>query len=281
MWTNYHTHSTYCDGKDSLKDLIAAAGNLRSLGFSSHAPLPLEKSWSMKAESFESYLADIRSLQANSSLPIHAGLEVDFIPEVIGPHQFAHLVDYTIGSIHFVDSFPNGDPWEIDSTTAVFEKGLKEIFRDNIVDAVVRYYELVREMVDSSCPTIVGHLDKIKMHNSKATTPYFNETDPWYQNLVDDTLWVIKESGAIVEVNTRGVYKGRTKTTYPSPWVLLKVREYDIPVTLSSDAHTSRELSSCFGDAALLLMDLGFQELSILEDGNWNKKRFTTDGILG
>ena len=44
MNANYHTHCTYCDGKDPLEAFVAEAERLHfgQLGFSSHAPVPFE-----------------------------------------------------------------------------------------------------------------------------------------------------------------------------------------------------------------------------------------------
>ena len=47
--TNYHTHSTYCDGKASPREMVdfAVAHGFTALGFSGHSPLPFENTYSI------------------------------------------------------------------------------------------------------------------------------------------------------------------------------------------------------------------------------------------
>src|SRR4051812_3940064 len=116
MWANFHTHSKYCDGKGELQEYINSArkNGVIALGFSSHAPVPFECKWCMKRSNLDAYLDEIEGLQKeNSDLEIYKSLEIDFIPGVISPFQFRDQLDYTIGSIHFVDKLPDGKPWEI------------------------------------------------------------------------------------------------------------------------------------------------------------------------
>ena len=280
MWSNLHTHSTYCDGKSSLTKIVSSAisKNMISLGFSSHAPLPFSSPWCMKKENLSLYLEEINLLKkGTSSLQIYSGLEVDFIPGKISPNDFKNQLDYTIGSIHFVESFQDGLGWEIDGSSASFNKGLEHIFKSDIRSVVTRYFELTREMVDKNCPTIVGHLDKIKMQNTYGE--YFDETDKWYREEVLKTLHVIRNSDAIVEVNTRGIYQKKTKTTYPSQWILELIHQQNIPITISSDAHHSEDLINQFPETAKSLLAIGFQKLRTLLDGDWQDVRFDQHGI--
>jgi histidinol-phosphatase (PHP family) len=277
MWSNVHTHSSFCDGKGTLEEFSVAAINapLLSLGFSSHAPLPFSCSWCMRPESFPSYLKEIESLE--NMLPIYKGLEVDFIPEVISPKDFRDRLDFTIGSIHFVDSFPDGKHWEIDGPHDSFLAGLTTIFGSDFQAAASRYFELTREMLRSSAPTIVGHLDKIKIQN--VGNKFFNESDLWYRAEIVNTLNVLKSSGSILEVNTRGLYQGKSETCYPSPWVLERALEKNIPVTISSDAHHPKDLVNQFHEMAVLLKKTGFKTLCVLYDGTWKNVSFNENGI--
>lgn len=279
MWANYHTHSIYCDGKDSLVHLLASATDLTSLGFSSHAPLPFNCSWCMADESLEEYLNEIRKLrEIYTHLELYAGLEVDYIPGITGPADFTSRVDYTIGSVHFVDSFADGTPWEIDGTHESFLKGLGEIFQNDIRGAIERYYQLTHEMILRSRPMVVGHLDKIKIQNQGADL--FSESAAWYHQAITQTLRCIKENEVIVEVNTRGLYKNRSHTLYPSPWILNEMYKEGIPITLSSDAHDTHELTERFAETAELLQAIGFKYLTILEEGRWVQKHFDSNGLI-
>src|SRR5882672_10755821 len=87
MWSNFHTHSSYCDGKELLSEYMeqARSAGMACLGFSSHAPLPFECRWCMKGVDFSPYLKEIQDLKNKSSIPIYCGLEVDYIPDKISP----------------------------------------------------------------------------------------------------------------------------------------------------------------------------------------------------
>ena len=274
-------HSTYCDGKSELMDYVDQAKklNMMSIGFSSHAPVPFPTKWCMKAERFDEYFINIEKIKRlNSFVEIYKGLEVDFIPDVISPNLFRDKLDYTVGSIHFIETFPDGTPWEIDGTHALFLKGYSEIFNNNIQDVITRYFELTREMITTACPSIIGHLDKIKIQNRD--NKFFRETDTWYQDEVKKTIDLIKSSGVIVEINTRGIYQKKSDTTYPSPWIVEILRKKNIPVTISSDAHHSDDIINQFPETALLLKKIGFKTISVLSDGSWKPFSFNEHGII-
>ena len=280
MWSNFHTHSNYCDGKGELEDYLrsATAVGLEVIGFSSHAPLPFPRPWCMKGEDLPRYLAEIESLKHRyDTLTLYKGLEIDYIPGVMAPSDFRAALDYTIGSVHFVDSF-EGKYWEIDNTVEVFKEGLRNIFHNDIRGAVTRYLELTREMVLKDPPDVVGHLDKIKMQNSP--DPFFEESEAWYREEVDKTLKAIRQAEVIVEVNTRGLYKKKTSTPYPGPWILERIRHLGIPVTISSDAHHPDDLTKEFQSTAGLLREIGFKNLSILKGGIWKQMPFNEYGFV-
>ncbi len=281
MWTNFHMHSKFCDGKGELNDYVQQAieWKMPSIGFSSHAPVNFPCSWCMKPDRLTSYLEELEAIKSRTSeLQIYKGLEIDFIPGIVSADQFREKLDYTIGSIHFVDTFPDGRPWEIDGSHTTFLEGLEKIFHGDSQAAFTRYFELTRQMIDESCPDVIGHLDKIKIQNIE--NKFFHEDDSWYQEQLDLTIDRIAIQGAVVEVNSRGLYQGKATTPYPSPWILRKILEKNLPVTLSSDAHHPSDLISRFPELADQLLNTGFKTISILYGGTWQQFSFNTHGII-
>ncbi|HEX5171811.1 MAG TPA: histidinol-phosphatase [Cyclobacteriaceae bacterium] len=280
MWTNYHTHSSFCDGKSEMSEIINKAKelNISSLGFSSHAPLPFECKWCMKTDALDSYIETIDRLnEATTEIKLYKGLEVDFIPNVINAGQFKDKLDYTIGSVHFVEKFDDGRGWEVDSTHQSFLEGLDQIFGNNIKDAVARYFELTREMIRTSPPDIIGHVDKIKIQN--IGEKFFRESDQWYKDEISKTIDVIAASHCIIEVNTRGLYQKKSETPYPSPWILELLLKKNIPITLNSDAHHADDLTGHFTQTAKTIYRLGFKTISVLREGKWKQAYFDEHGI--
>jgi histidinol-phosphatase (PHP family) len=273
---NYHSHTNFCDGSNVPEDYVlrAIGYELFAYGFSSHAPVPFECKWCMGNEDLDAYISTIKALKSKyrEYIEIYCGLEVDYIPGITGPRsEFikALNLDYTIGSIHFVDLMDNGSPWEIDNTKEIFEEGLLKMFDNNIEKAIGRYFALTREMIAEETPNVVGHLDKIKMHNKDQR--FFKETDVWYKREIDKTLEMTKAKGTIVEINTRGLYKGKSTDFYPSSWILEEICKMDIPVTISSDAHKPAEIILGFDQVYALLSQIGFRHKMILYQGEWIK----------
>lgn len=284
-WVNYHSHSHYCDGQMNPEAYAQSskAKGLIAYGFSSHAPLPFPSSWAMNTERIEDYLGEIENLKTrfNHDLQLYTGLETDYIPGKVDPYRWKEKypqIDYVIGSIHFVDEFKDGRLWEIDGAHSVFLDGLEKIFKGDIKAAITRYFELTREMVSTSTPDVVGHLDKIKIQN--AGNKFFEEYAPWYQKEVTKTLQCIRETGSIVEVNTRGIYTHKTHSPYPSRWIIEKMLEMKIPLTLSSDAHHPEQVIAHFERTAFLLSEIGVKKLRILYNNEWTDVGFDRHGIL-
>ncbi len=284
-WTNYHSHTHFCDGKLGPEAYAAEAARqgLWAYGFSSHAPLSYDVPWVMQPESVAPYLAQIAQLQADyrGRLELYAGLEVDYVPGRLGPQHpsiKALGLDYCIGSVHFVDALPDGTGWEIDGTHEVFLRGLREIFDGDVRRAVSRYYALTRQMVEGEPPTVVGHLDKIKIQNEGGRL--FSEDEPWYREEITRTLEAIARAGLLLEVNTRGIYKQKTPELYPGRWVLARARALQIPVTLNSDAHHPREITEQFAHAAGVLAEVGYTHLHSLLENRWQPFRFTAQGLV-
>jgi histidinol-phosphatase (PHP family) len=283
-WTNFHNHSDYCDGVETLESHIQAAvnQNVKVLGFSSHAPLPFATPWAMPKDKLAKYRKDFDFLRQKyqSLIELYLGLEIDFIPKIISPTDdfIKELnLDYTIGSIHFVDQYENAQFWEIDNTTQVFKAGLEAIFAGNIKKAIKRYYELMRKMLKKSTPDILGHLDKIKIHNKNQA--FFAETEKWYKKEVRETLETIAKVGCVLEVNTAGIYKKALKEPYPSYWILAEALELNIPIMLNSDAHTPAKITEQFEEVAQKLLKIGYRETRIMRAGIWQNVELKAKGL--
>lgn len=262
--------------------LAAIDQGLTSYGVSSHAPLPFKCKWSMPLDKVKDYFRRLKYLQSQwgDRIQIYAGMEVDYVPEKAGPRsQFIQSLplDYTIGSIHFIDFIKPGKAWEIDGANTMFREGLDVLHDNNIRSAIERYYALTREMVLQSPPTIVGHLDKIKIQNS--FDAYFSEEEIWYKQAVTETLRAIASKDLLIEVNTRGFYKGKTDL-YPSPKILHQMHKMGLAVTLNSDSHLPEEITKGFSYAYEVLYEAGYREVYALIDGSWQALALGKNGLL-
>lgn len=265
MKYNFHTHSHYDDGSMAMEDFVTAAieEGFDALGFSGHSPIPIDTEWSIKSHQLPEYAASGKRLkeQYKDQIKLYLGLEIDFIPGLSDDFDAFRKgipLDYCIGSVHLVRHSGNGKIWFIDGPKEQFFSGLDTIFDGDIRQAITAYYEQSMMMVDTQHFEIIGHLDKVKMH---ALGTLFNGDEAWYIDLTDRLLKSIKQRKIIVEVNTRGVYTGKTNAYFPATDVLEKCLHLGIPVMVNSDAHHPGQLSNHVTEAMQLLKDIGFKEV--------------------
>lgn len=257
MHSNYHTHCCYCDGKGEPEAYVAEALRLgfTHLGFSSHAPVPFENKFALPAEKFRPYVDEIRRLQSVYAGQLHLslGLEIDYIPGVMEDFSAFRKeggLDYCIGSVHIINKDRGTDFWSIDGGRYErYDEGLQRVFGGDIRAGVKAFYRQNNEMIQNQRPDIVGHFNKIEMHNRNR---YFLADEPWYVDLCCETLTLMHETGCICEINTRGIYKGRYPDFYPSKSIIRRMKELKIPVIVSTDAHLPEELSLEEGAYAFL-----------------------------
>ena len=272
--TNYHTHYSICDGNGEAEDYVQAAlqKGFTALGFSSHAPVPFDNPTNMKKEDLPTYLKTIQDLKTRyrDKIEIYLGLEIDHIHEHPLPQkELAALaeLDYCIGSFHCMWSPLRKEYREIDSTPEIFRAILEEDFAGNIREFVERYYLYMAELLETFHPPILGHFDLIKKNNPDNL--YFKQSEPWYQKAVRGVFPTIRKQEPIVEVNTGGIARGKTREVYPSPWILYELRKEDVPVMINSDAHTPELLDAYIEEAAYILRDAGYRKTWILRPSGW------------
>jgi len=267
-----HTHNFFCDGKEDINRLIKSAvtQGVTQIGISSHAPLKIPNKWSMDLKSLENYRFEIlkcREIYKNE-IAVFTSLEIDYIPGKTFDFDFFRKklsLDYSIGSIHLV-LHPNKDElWFIDGDKETCIENMNRIFDGNVSLAIQSFYHQTREMIRTQRPDIIGHMDKVIMN----TGHLFNTNEAWYQQEIELTLEEIKKYGVIVEANTRGLYKGKWKETFPGKDILQKCYEMGIPVIISSDAHKSDELLKGYDATRKLLKQIGYKYQQGRLDSSW------------
>lgn len=273
---NYHTHSRFSDGSAEPEEYIKEAirQGFNTLGFSEHSVLPFENTFALQTGTEKDYVSEIHRLQQEykDQLVVLLALEADYIPGVSS--EFSGLksslgLDYVIGSVHLVKNSYADKLWFIDGPKReTYDNGLNELFDGDIRKGVTAYWHQINQMLEEENLDIVGHLDKIKMHNQGR---WFSEAEPWYTDLVNETIALIADKGVIVEVNTRGVYKGRSDSLFPGEYILRLMNERNIPIVLSSDAHQPHELSLHFPEAVPIIKSCGYKALNVISDGKWTE----------
>lgn len=274
MLANYHTHTVFSDGRGEPAAFVehALKRSFSHLGFSEHAPVSFDNAWSLKWEDADRYTETIEGLKAEykGKIGIYRALEIDYIPGISLP--FSDLkkrfrLDYTIGGVHLVKHPFVDKLWFIDGAEKEeYSMGLEEVFDNDVRSAVTHYYDQQIEMIEQHHPDIVAHFDKIKMHNKGK---YFDGDEPWIIALQERLMDVFRKHNTIVEINTRGLYKGRYDEFYPSDKLICECISKGIPLMLSSDAHTPEEIDGWFGESLHILKNIGVRELMIFDHGTF------------
>ena len=231
--------------------------------------------WATSDSHYPAYCNEVRALKEEyrGRIDILLGLEIDYVPGV--NDDFRPLIhqgglDYFIGGVHLVTD-PDDTPWLrshpseaaqriwfIDGPRQeTYDEGLQRVFHGDIRRGVTSFFHQTNAMIESQRPTIVAHFNKIVMHNRDR---YFSEHDKWYLDLVYETIELIRQTGCIAEINTRGIYKKRHDDYYPSRELLRHMNEKNIPVIVSTDAHCPEDLLRTEG-AEEYLHSIGYKEI--------------------
>ena len=276
---NFHQHSVFSDGKEVLEKYAEKALELcmAAIGFTEHSPLPFPNAFSLKEDEVDAYINQTNFLKEKykDQLAIYRGLEMDFVPGISEDFDYWRKrckVDYLIGSIHLVKSDGFDKLWFTDGPDyKVYDQGIQVFFGGDIKKAVKKFYLQTNEMIESQRFEIIGHFDKVKMHNRNR---FFTDSEKWYRNLINETVDLIKQKDIIVEINTRGLYKKRSDELFPDSYALNRIKELNIPIILSSDAHHSDEVIMLFHETAQKLKTIGFTEIMFFNHGTWEAKSF-------
>ena len=250
MKANYHTHTTWCDGRNTTREMAeaAVAKGFDVLGFSSHAMLPQDDvDWVLTPEKAPRYAAEVRSLaeEYRGRLHILCGVEADYVPGGAEPSRAAYASmspDYIIGSVHFVRA-ADGALVPVDHSPELLADGVRDHFGGDASAFVKAYFAEVRASLAFDFD-IVGHPDLVRKFNAKH--PYFDETAGWYREELERTADAIAASGKMVEVNTGAISRGWLDDAYPSPAFRALLRARGVRFVLSSDAHSTEGLDCAF-----------------------------------
>jgi len=262
--TSLHTHTVFCDGKDDVETMcrVAYEKGLAAIGFSAHAPIGktgLASFWHIKDERVGAYVDEVRAARQRweGKLAVYLGLEVDYIKglrsALDGDIQALGL-DYTIGSVHYLLP-PQGEPFTVDGPPEEIAKGIAEGFSGSGEAMMHAYWDAVLEMLAVGGFDIVGHLDLVKKGN---TAHRLFSMGTGYMRRVAEITRVIAAGGFVVEVNTGGMNRGLIAETYPSPEILRQLRQHNVPVMISADAHNANDLDGHYPNACQTLLDAGY-----------------------
>ncbi len=260
---NLHTHTTYCDGKNTPEEMVLEAIRLGMtvLGFSGHAYTSFEPC-SMTEEGTLAYREEVSRLKGKYAdrIRILCGIEQDFYSD----HP-AEGFDYIIGSVHYLPKAGSYHP--VDADAESFQRAVDEHFDGNVYHFAREYYETLAQVATKTKCDIVGHFDLLEKFNEGGRL--FDSTDYRYRRPAIDALDELLKKDLIFEINTGAIGRGYRKLPYPSSYFLRRIAEKRGRVMINSDAHAKEQLLCAFGDAVQLAHSCGVGGLTVPTAHGW------------
>ena len=251
---NLHSHSEFCDGKDSMETIAAAAAKdgFNVWGFTPHGPISVESPCNMAPADMDLYRKETDRVKSmHSDMTILCGLEADYINDEEGPSQIKAgypWLDYLIGSVHFIPT-QKGIPVDIDGSPARFAERLKSEFDGDLEYVVRTFWKQTADMIENGGFDIIGHIDKVAL-NASSVSPEIEMT-PWYRSLADKAIDLAIASGKAVEINTKQRLSAGRFFPHPRYWARLS--RAGVPMPINSDTHYASRVDESRADAARLL----------------------------
>lgn len=256
---NLHTHSTFCDGKDTPEEMILTAMDkgFSSVGFSGHAHVP-GSPFSMSVEKTEAYIQEVHALQKKyaGQIDIFCGLEFDTqSPTPLDGY------DYIIGTVHYVETPEGAIPF--DRSQDVVADIINTHFGGDGMAYTKQYYRQLAELPSFGKFDILGHFDIIAKHCENIH--FFDMDSKEYRSWAMDAAEAIAGKIPFFEVNTGAISRGYRTTPYPDPFIMKELKRLGFGAVITSDCHDRNHLDCWREEAKELLKSCGFKEHYVLK----------------
>ncbi len=151
--------------------------------------------------------------------------------------------DYRIGSVHFLWG------WGFDAS-----KLIDEWSRHDLRDVWAEYAAQVELLAASGNYDILGHPFNVRLFKH---FPNF-DTTPYLERVAD----ALKRADMAVDVNTGTLYRYPVAEISPYADFMRLVAEYNLPVTINSDAHRPEDCGRFFEEAAAYVRSFGIKKIA-------------------
>lgn len=263
MKCNFHTHTSFCDGKDAPEELVQTAikKGFFALGFSSHSYTDMDKDFALSPETAEKYRAEIAGLKQKykGKIEIFCGIEQDYFSD-----EPTEPYDYVIGSVHYVKK--DGEYIAVDDTAEIVKNAVDRLYGGDFDALAEDYFALEGCVVRKTNADIIGHFDLVSKYSEKngyAESPRFLKA-------AEKAVKALIPYGKPFEINTGGMASGVRSVPFPSYSILKIIYENGGKIILSSDCHDKENLDFAFDTAVKTAYRIGFRECQILGLDNTN-----------
>ena len=267
---NLHTHTTYCDGDNTVEEMIASAIEMgcKTLGFSGHSPRAHAGGWCMAEEDVKKYIEDVKSTREKYADKIEVALGIEYDTHtVLDVSEF----EYVIGSVHAIktgDTLFDVDNGNKQKTADI----VKEFYGGDWFEYAKGYYRELCRIPDVVDCQIIGHFDLLTKVNQDYCL--FDEDDPRYRRAALEALEYLCSKDYIFEINTGAISRGYRREPYPNSFILKEMAYRGARIMLNSDTHSKNTILFHFEQAVEYARSCGVKALTVMEN-----KKFREIGI--
>lgn len=260
---SYHTHTNILgfDGKNTAEEMIKKAEEIgfEEIGISNHFiyhPNLQEKDnmffndMQKMETAAKKIIESIRQAALNSKIKVYAGFEVDFFPSARWRSDFEKIrknidADYFIGSTHILR---DKDEQHIYNMYHYYYKS-EHRFKDDILQEYLsNYWKNIAAAIKSGYFDFIAHLDVYRIFK------LFDHLK--FEEEIADLIDTFGKYKIPFELNTSGWTKYGIQ--HPDNSFLIKLRDKNVPVVISDDAHSVSMLAQHFQKAEDLLSELNY-----------------------
>ena len=263
MVATFHNHTTFCDGKNTPREMVEYAidNGARAIGFSAHGYTPFDTRYCLNDES--GYINEINDLKREfkDKIEIVLGIEEDSLFPVN-----RSLYNYVIGSSHYL--YINGEYLPIDHSPKLFEKCL-QVFNNDECKLAESYYSSFCSYIKSRKPDIVGHFDLITKFDEERRLFLDNQN---YHKIAEKYMLSVASDDVLFEVNVGAILRGYRKTPYPYENLLHIIKKSNGKIILSLDCHNKDFLSYDLSNTKNYLKNIGFNCVYTIKNGKFIKE---------
>lgn len=258
---DFHTHTTFCDGKNTPRQMVESAfrKGLTDFGISGHGDYSFcEPGFGMNDRILEEYRRELEQLrdEYRGRMNLYIGIELD----CLGPVQKA---EYSIGSTHCVKK--NGEFISVDDTEEKLTEAVDRLWKGDWYAFIRDYYELEATVWDRTRCTWIGHFDLLTKFNEGGK--YFDETSDAYLEPALTAMKYLQQAEVPFEINTGAIGRKYRTAPYPSSVLLRELCQMGGRIIINSDSHSTEHICGSFELAQKLAWDCGFRRVSVLKPG--------------
>jgi len=255
---DYHVHESHSRDAPTatIQSIIEAAEakGVEEVAFTSHLILEGPDMYlGVQMDELDGYFRQVEEAQRDTAVRLRAGLEVDYfssqerqIEAIIDEHP----LDYVLGSTHYINGVDVGSRVEA-----------KKFFMGRpLGEAADEYFAVWKKAVESGLFDSMAHPDYWRkfLHTARAEPATWDE----YGEVVAEAIDSLVSSDVGVEVNTSATRHG-LGGFYPVRGFLEAAHGAGVrKVTLGSDTHVPEVLGYLIPEAAGLLSEVGFRQVS-------------------